>query len=171
MIKFNESNAESICVTDINPKTVLNIEHNIKLNEEKNPSFNPSRNRVKAQTINWDDVSTWPKKKVDYILGSDLIYQSSIVPLLTKVIRGLLSDHGSFFYVAPEGGRDGLEQFINEMKSESKGSDSFFVEVIEKIAPPEYVTNPLKSQDEEDCFLHFHELASTTYILYEFKRN
>lgn len=159
------SDAKSIYVTDIHPLTVQNIQYNIELNE-KSPSFNPSKNRVFGQTINWNDPSTWPTtEKVDYILGSDLIYQSDIVPYLSKVIRGLLSDEGSFFYVAPEGGRDGLLQFIEEMKN-----DGFFQRVHEQIAPQEYTINPLKSQDEEDCFLHFHELASATYILYEFVR-
>ena len=81
------------------------------------------------------------------------------------MIRGLLSEEGSFFYVAPEGGRDGLTHFIHEMKT-----DGFFPYVYETVAPPAYTMNPLKSQDEEDCFLHFHELASTTYVLYEFSR-
>ena len=45
-----------------------------------------------------------------------------------------------------------------------------FTCVKEEIAPDVYRTNPLQSGDEEDCFLHFHELASTVYVLYEFKR-
>ena len=44
--------------------------------------------------------------------------------------------------------------------------------VEEEIAPDVYIyrENPLKSGDEEDCFLHFHELASTVHVLYEFRR-
>lgn len=143
-----------------------NIEYNIQLNE-KSPSFNPNKNRVFAQSINWDDPTTWPESKVDYIIGSDLIYQSSIVPYLTKIVRGLLSDDGCFLYVAPEGGRDGLKQFIQQMKADNGG---FFASVSETIAPSDYTSNPLKSEDEEDCFLHFHELGSTTYVLHEFSR-
>jgi hypothetical protein len=109
---------------------------------------------------------------LDYVICSDCIYQKDIVPLLKKVVTELLKCNdpdtrdggGSFLYVAPDGGRDGLPEFITAMKSEG------FECVKEEVAPEEFRGNPLKSGDEEDCFLHFHELASTVYILYEFKR-
>ena len=40
-----------------------------------------------ASTIDWDDTTTWPKEKLDVVIGSDLIYQASIVPLLKKVVH------------------------------------------------------------------------------------
>jgi hypothetical protein len=122
-----------------------------------------------ASTIDWDDESTWPSSmssphEVDVVIGSDLIYQKSIVPLLKKVVLGLLRRNGgSFFYVAPDTGRDGLDQFLEEIQSEG------MTLVSKTAAPQEYYLNPLASQDDEECFLHFHELASSTYILYEFQ--
>lgn len=152
-----DSNASKVYVTDLNPTTVENLQHNVNLNFENNK-------RVVCSTIDWNDASTWPNEKVDYVIGSDLIYQESIVPLLKKVVLGLLKPMtGRFLYVAPDTGRDGLEAFIESMKKE----ECELVSV--KEAPEEYYTNPLSSGDEEDCFLHFNELASSTYMLYEFR--
>mmetsp|Transcript_20218 Transcript_20218/g.34440 ORF Transcript_20218/g.34440 Transcript_20218/m.34440 type:complete len:499 (+) Transcript_20218:76-1572(+) len=155
---------KSVLITDLNPQTIDNIRHNIELNQCNDVSTGSS--------IDWGDVSTWPSEKLDYVICSDCIYQKDIVPLLKKVVTGLLKCNdsdcgdggGSFLYVAPDGGRDGLPEFIAAMKSEG------FECVKEEIAPDEYRRNPLKSGDEEDCFLHFHELSSTVYVLYEFKR-
>ena len=116
-----------------------------------------------ASTIDWDDTTTWPKEKLDVVIGSDLIYQASIVPLLKKVVLGLLKpESGRFLYVAPDTGRDGLPHFIESMKS-----DGCKLVNVRK-APDEYYANPLSSGDDEDCFLHFNELAVSTYMLYEF---
>jgi len=71
------------------------------------------------------------------------------------VVTGLLDpQHGTFLYIAPEGGRDGLPEFIAATKVEG------FECVTEDTAEDGYRVNPLKSGDEEDCFLHFHELGS-----------
>jgi len=146
----------SVFITDLNPETIDNIRHNIELNNTTTTT---------ASSIDWGDESTYPSNKLDYVICSDCIYQKDIVPLLKKVVTGLLDpNHGTFLYVAPEGGRDGLPEFISAMKVEG------FECVKEEIAPDGYRCNPLKSGDEEDCFLHFHELASTVYVLYEFSR-
>jgi predicted nicotinamide N-methyase len=149
---------KSVWITDLNPDTIDNIRHNIELN-------GCSSNEVTASSIDWGDASTYPSKKLDYVICSDCIYQKDIAPLLHKVITGLLDpNHGVFLYVAPEGGRDGLPEFIAIMKSGG------FECVTEEVAPDLYRENPLTSEDEEDCFLHFHELGARVYILYEFQR-
>ena len=77
--------------------------------------------------------------------------------MLQKVIVGLIKPEGCFFYVCPEGGRDGLPEFIEVMST--KG-----FQLVEKTtAPEQYRQNPLSN------FLHFHELASTSYDLFEFR--
>ena len=60
--------------------------------EEKDSSSQAdfSTERVHASAIDWDDESTWPNEKLDIVIGSDLIYQSTIVPLLHKAVQGLL---------------------------------------------------------------------------------
>lgn len=159
----HNSKAKSVLITDLNPLTVKNVEYNIDLNKDRVESPGDWCERVTAATINWDDESTWPREKVDYIVCSDCIYQASIVPMLQKVIVGLLKPEGCFFYVCPEGGRDGLPEFIQIMSTQG-------FQLVEKTtAPEQYRHNPLSSGDEEDCFLHFHELASTRYDLFEFR--
>ena len=98
----------SVIITDLNPETIDNIRHNIKLN---------STTTTTAASIDWGDESTYPSNKLDYVICSDCIYQKDIVPLLKKVVTGLLDpSHGTFLYVAPDGGRDGLPEFISAMK-------------------------------------------------------
>lgn len=157
---------KSVTMTDLNPVTINNAQYNIELNR-LNESGDCS---VTATSIDWGDETTYPMSshggKFDYVICSDCIYQRDIVDLLKKVVTGLLNpDNGTFLYVAPESGRDGLDEFIETMKS-----DSNFECMSEVIAPDSYRTNPLTSGDDEDCFLHFHELASKVYILYEFRR-
>ena len=101
---------------------------------------------------------------VDTIIGSDLIYSKSIVPLLKKVILGLLRTDGAFYYVAPDTGRDGLDQFVEEIQQEG------FDQVSKTVAPKHFHDNPLASKDEEECFLHFTDLTSWTYLMYEFRK-
>ena len=150
---------KSVWITDLNPETVDNIRYNVELNGSSSSS------EIIASSIDWCDESTYPPIKLDYVICSDCIYQKDIAPLLNKVVTGLLDpNNGVFLYVGPEGGRDGLPEFIAIMKSGG------FECVKEEIAPDRFRDNPLKSEDEEDCFLHFHELASTVYILYEFRR-
>jgi predicted nicotinamide N-methyase len=150
----NKANEETtIYVTDFNKETVANLDYNLKLNNCAN---------AQALEMNWQDQTTWPPHKMDVVIGSDLIYQVDMVPLLLQTIKGLLTDKGRFLYVAPETGRQGQEVFFQAMK------ESFEL-VSEETAPKEYTSNPLANQDEEECFLHFHELDSFTYRLYEFQ--
>ena len=152
------SDAAQVILTDLNPTTVANLRTNVELND-----FGPTV--VTAAIIDWDDVSTYPVEKMDIVIGSDLIYQKSIVPYLKKVVLGLLKEgQGRFLYVAPDTGRDGLPEFIESMKR-----DGFQLES-QQVAPREYHSNPLTNGDDEECYVHFHELASSTYILYEFAR-
>lgn len=150
---------KSVWITDLNPETIDNIRYNVELNGSN------MNTKITANSIDWGDESTYPPIKLDYVICSDCIYQKNIAPLLNKVVTGLLDQYtGVFLYVAPEDGRDGLPEFIAIMKSGG------FECVKEERAPDRFRENPLKSEDEEDCFLHFHELASTVYILYEFRK-
>jgi Lysine methyltransferase len=115
-----------------------------------------------AMIMNWQDSSTWPKEPIDYVIGSDLIYQSDMVPLLVQTITSLLKKHGgTFLYCAPETqGRQGHDEFMLRM------TDKFTC--MEQSAPASYLSNPLESQDDDLCYLHFHELQSSSFKLYEF---
>lgn len=161
------SDASVVYVTDYNPATMDNLKYNIDVNANRPCTKSRAGDwleRVKALSIDWADESTWPKEKMDYVIGSDLIYQKSIVPLLKNVLTGLIKDDGRFLYTCPSDGRDGLDEFIATMKKEG------FHCISEEIAPDLYRSNPLKNGDAEDAFLHFYELPVTEYKLYEFKR-
>jgi hypothetical protein len=157
------SNPKSVYVTDFNPATIRNIHHNININAAK-ATYDDWEQRVKASSIDWGDESTWPEEKIDFVIGSDLIYQKSIVPLLKKVVTGLIKDDGSFLYVCPSDGRDGLSEFIETMKNDG------FKCISEEVAPDLYRSNPLSNGDSSEAFLHFYELPVTEYKLYEFKK-
>ena len=162
------SDAKSVYVTDFNPATVQNLKYNVDINAKRSATQSNAGEwleRVNALSIDWDNESTWPEDKMDFIIGSDLIYQKSIVPLLKKVVAGLLRPDGRFLYTCPSDGRDGLVEFIDTMKKEG------FRCLSEEVAPDQYRSNPLSSGDEEDAFLHFYELPVTEYKLYEFRLN
>ncbi|KAL7529494.1 hypothetical protein ACHAWF_003000 [Thalassiosira exigua] len=167
----------SVIVTDLNPETVENIRHNVALNrlsrEEGDAEGGAGRAthgeadrgvRVEAASIDWTDASTYPPEPLDYVVCSDCVYQKSVVPLLKNVVSALLKPNGTFLYVAPATGRDGLPEFVEAMSADE------FERVRAEAAPESYRANPLRSGDEEDCFLHFHQLASEEYVLYEFRR-
>jgi len=147
------SRPRKIYMTDLNPLTVENLQHNIELNEVQD--------FVRSSCMDWSNKSTWPEEKVDYVIGSDLIYIKSLVPLLTSVIFGTVKPGGKFLYVCPVSGRDGLDAFVESMKSQCPGW-------VEKQAPQDYHANPLTNDDDDECFLHFQELSSLTFMLYEF---
>lgn len=151
-VAFSDPPPKQVYVTDLNPKTVENLVHNISLNGLDNTT---------AIKMDWCDKSTWPEEKLDFVLGSDLIYQKSLVPLLVDVVLGLLKPNGKFYYVAPDSGRDGLVEFIDRMKEVCSDWKM-------QIAPQELLLNPLTNGDDEACFLFFSELSSLTYCLHEF---
>lgn len=158
-----------VYITDLNRATMKNLQFNIELNGNRCPgrSVEEWTSSVLAKTMDWSDEKTWPtgEDDVDYVIGSDLIYHKEIVPLLTQTVKGLLgkkSGPKSFLYVAPDSGRDGLPEFIKGMKKEG------FRCVKNILSPDDFLKNPLSNGDEDECFLHFGELRSSTYILYEF---
>jgi hypothetical protein len=146
--------ANYVYATDFNPTVVQNLQHNIRLNNISNAT---------AISMNWQDPSTFPNdddRRVNVIIGSDLIYQSDMVPMLLNVLQTLRPQR--FLYAAPVTGRQGHDAFIVAM---ARIMDT----VCERDAPHEYIANPLQSQDDEECFLHFNELQTTKFKLYDFR--
>jgi predicted nicotinamide N-methyase len=97
----SSSRPRLIHVTDLNPQTVENLQFNVDLNHVQD--------FVEANRMDWGDKSTWPEERVDFVIGSDLVYVKSLVPLLTSVIFETVKPGGKFLYVCPDTGRDGLE--------------------------------------------------------------
>jgi len=144
-------------ITDLNTDALENTAFNIGLLSEK------AQARTKAYKMDWADEATWPKEKVDVLVGADLVYTPEIVPLLQKAMDGVIKDGGSFYYVAPEDGRAGLKEFITAVKENWEC-------VQETPAPKEYVANPLASKDDDLMILHFNELFEKKMMLYHFKK-
>ena len=119
--------------------------------------------------MDWEDVSSYPPTPVDIVIGSDLVYQKSIAPLLTDVIGRLLRPGGRFLHVAPDTGRDGLPEFLQGLEGGGLGLEK----KVDIAAKQEYSDNPFQSQSFEDFMLHFHELATgeVCYRLYEFVKS
>jgi predicted nicotinamide N-methyase len=138
----------TVTATDFNPRTVANCETNIELNQLVNCT---------AMELNWKHCHDL--EPVSTLIGSDLVYQSDMVPLLVQTIQRLLLPGGRFLYVAPVTGRKGHKEFLDQMMQH-------FTYVV-KPAPEEYSVNPLASQDDDECFLLFNELK-LPHNLYEF---
>jgi predicted nicotinamide N-methyase len=144
------------------------------------PQLQPTQSSPSPTASQNDDSA----QLFDVVLGSDLIYQASTAPMLRNVIAGLLRRGGTFYYVAPSTtGRDGLLEFIESLQQDdlpetmANGDDKDsgnqaahggFQLVAATEAPKHYHDNPLCSQDDDDFFLHFHEMTSSQYTLYEF---
>jgi predicted nicotinamide N-methyase len=147
-----------VYLTDFNSRTVENLRFNAQLNQDQTTA-------VDVRYMNWQDPATWPDERLDFCIGSDLIYQSDMVPLLVQTVAGLLKkdENSRFLYVAPDTGRKGQEGLVAALEQAGLELDT------EREAPAAYSANPLYSQDEEECFLHFNELSSMRFKLYEFR--
>jgi uncharacterized protein len=197
--------ASRVYLTDFNPVSVDNGRFNIALNETSAPWNDTlttnSTVSVQAAVMNWQDKSTWPEPLqqvqkeshsqqhhggggVDLLLGSDLMYQDDMVPLLLQTVLALRPRR--FLYVA-HSRRAGHAAFLaalhdsgwfdNDNGSTTTGNGGGGPH--HHVPPPHYRTNPLASQDDEECFVHFHELVSNNsdmdddghgFVLYDFVR-
>jgi predicted nicotinamide N-methyase len=154
----NATATPTIYATDFNPRTVDNLRHNVTLNEG-------AVGRVQALEMNWRDPSTWPKVPggMEVLVGSDLIYQSDMVPVLLQTVTSLLADDGVFFYVAPATGRQGQAALMEGLAAAG------FRQQVHPLDSA-YKANPLASGDDDECFVHFHELPTAEWKLYQFSR-
>lgn len=125
-----------------------------------------------VRNVNWLNTETFPPEKADVILGSDLVYDSGILAILSTAVDALLNTGGSFLYVAPDDGRDGMDELVNAL--EQKGLHC----VNKKSCEEEVYANPLAKHsrvgpctgeednnsnvDEDlgdDFVLHFYDMA------------
>ncbi|CAM9133122.1 unnamed protein product, partial [Phaeothamnion confervicola] len=154
-----------LVLTDLNPETVANLAHNVELNRRR---FHAAGGRhVFVATLDWGDTSTWPVQRsgegFDFVIGCDLIYHKPAAPLLANAIAGMCRRGGTFLYVAPDTGRDGLPEFFAALALRG------FAALSAEQAPEHYKENPLLSGSEGDYLLYFNELQRP-HMLYEFRR-
>lgn len=145
----------TVYATDVNPQTVDNLQHNIKINA--------CGDAAKALALNWQEPPVELTGRVHHLIGSDLIYQSEMVELLISTVTVLLKRHkdARFWYVAPTMPRQGHDDLVEQMQRHFRMQSHK--------APKSYSNNPLADKDDDVCFLHFQELATTAFDLHEFE--
>ena len=67
---------------------------------------------VNVSKINWTDPSTFPTEPIDVIIGSELVYDKDILPILVPVIQCLLVEGGQMLYCCPDTDRAGMPEFV-----------------------------------------------------------
>jgi predicted nicotinamide N-methyase len=125
---------KSVYITDIHDPTLQNAIYNTHLNaiqtsvENNNGSTQvDTRSNVAflgpdasvktvVQNVSWTDPSTYPEEKAHVLLGSDLVYDASILAVLCPAVHAILQDGGTFLYVAPDDGRDGMAGLITALQ-------------------------------------------------------
>lgn len=100
--------AKRVFITDIHTATLTNAEYNVTLNQLDD--------KVTVSKVNWKDASTFPELRADVLIGSDLVYDKQILTLLVATVQAMLSPEGSFLYIAPNTGRDGMVDLISSLK-------------------------------------------------------
>lgn len=102
-------------ITDIHEPTIANSLFNAKLNATANPhaetsaavaaeddgvveylhpaseSSPASSTAVRVLNVNWKDASTFPAERADVLLGSDLVYDSSILAILVPAVDRMMT--------------------------------------------------------------------------------
>ena len=155
------TNASSVLLTDLFPHTVKNMQDNIAMNSI---AIGESGVAVRALSLDWCNTDQWPKKKMDVLIGSDLVYSKTMVMSLVSVIIGLLGKNGLFYYAASTTERDGMLEFVKLM-----GSSGFKLE-LETLAPKEYHSNPLHQATQTKCDRHFDGLNTKKFMLYKWRK-
>ena len=111
--------AAEISLTDLSPRTLENLRHNVALNSAADSAATaaPGWRMPSVRSIAWGDRSTWPAAgSVDLIIGSDLIYDDTtptiISPLLAHALRPGV---GEFIHAHPARGRVGPQDLAAEL--------------------------------------------------------
>ena len=147
--------AAQTVITDLAPRTIENLQHNLTLNGLHEP-------RTRAAVLDWRHASTWPEAH-DVLIGADLVYADEAVAPLLRVVQALVTPQGCFLYVAPETNRQGEAEFL-------KGLCAAGFECQVSAVPTSYLANILQGRDAEEFDLLFGELKQRTYSLYCFSR-
>jgi predicted nicotinamide N-methyase len=141
----------NVALTDWNDQALQQCAYNIQLNNLTNAS---------VAKLNWQDPPD-NHTRVDLLIGSDLIYQNEMAVYLHQTIKRLLQADGVFVYVTPPTSRQGRDKF-DELMQQDFDRQQFPLE-------PYHTANPLVSQDDDLCFLHFNELNMVDYQLFQYK--
>eukprot|EP00736_Rhodelphis_marinus_P008758 Rmarinus@m.25300 len=153
------SECSRVVLTDIFEENMENMKFNVKKNS--------LQSKVEVHRLDWHDKSTWlGPGSFDFVIGSDLVYDTELSPPLLDVIVFHLRRGGRFVYVTTDkaNNRAGLDEFLAAVDAHEglcKVEHSTF------LAPASYKTNPLLDQSDSLADLHFGEL-SLEFGVYEY---
>ncbi len=163
----------TVYATDLNPTTLRNLQHNVTTNHVDaltcvvsldwneliessdddvvwpwmmRPSTNVDLSPENEQNVTSDATNNG----IDVLIGSDLVYQKEVVPILLETIHKLRPK--KFYYGAAGTNRDGHDLFIQSLQTKMTLVSSCPAPTIYR------TTNPLHNQDDDECFIHFQDL-------------
>ena len=117
--------------------------------------------------LDWLNEATFPQEwigQTDVLIGSDLVYDKTLVqPLVNACGRLSKPQTGVFYYVTANTDRAGMDDFIKAMKE-------FFVLESRTTPPPEFLKNPLGDEKLELFELHLSELRDVKHTMLKFRR-
>ncbi|KAL1507624.1 hypothetical protein AB1Y20_007243 [Prymnesium parvum] len=148
--------AARVLLTDLAPKAMDNLAHNIHLNALSPPN-------ATAAVLDWREATTWPSAH-DVVIGADLVYADQAVSPLLRVVQHLVAPNGCFLYVCPETNRQGEVEFLKGLCT-----NGFDCQV--SAVPNTFLRNVLQDRSDEEFSLLFGELKERTYSLYCFSRS
>eukprot|EP00511_Aplanochytrium_stocchinoi_P009197 CAMPEP_0204862958 /NCGR_PEP_ID=MMETSP1348-20121228/2955_1 /ASSEMBLY_ACC=CAM_ASM_000700 /TAXON_ID=215587 /ORGANISM="Aplanochytrium stocchinoi, Strain GSBS06" /LENGTH=424 /DNA_ID=CAMNT_0052013149 /DNA_START=6 /DNA_END=1280 /DNA_ORIENTATION=+ len=159
------TDASRIVITDLMSKTFENLQYNVDKNLQRSSSKRP----IDVHALDWCDEASWPSSicngHTQILIGSDLVYSLDLVaPLINTILNLLDKKGGTFLYVTMDTSRAGFKEFC-------EGLQQAGLSMSKKIAPKEFLLNPLKSQDKVAFDLHFGEIHERTFHMYTFVRN
>jgi len=142
----------------------VDVDNNIDADDTKGTIGDGSGTRVEVRTVDWCDPSTYQTSSANdttnqndndndnddtnYIIGADLVYSASSVPVFVNTIDLMLQKQqqplsntnnnnsnnnnnnnigggGRFIYVCPSGGRDGLDELLIAMNE--RGFEKYWI--------------------------------------------
>lgn len=119
-----------------------------------------AKRTIQVEALDWAEETL--VGQYDILLGSDLVYHNSIVPILARTIDRVLKPDGVFYHVASDQ-RSSLDEFKTAMTELG-----FICQVY--LVPESYKGNPLVDESAQLFDIHFNEMEDT-YFRYTFRRS
>ncbi|KAI4838539.1 methyltransferase [Plasmodium brasilianum] len=137
---IDSSSPNKLLISDVNDFTLRNISYNVDINAPLLNEVDPNwKSKIKVCNIDWTNEDTYVRENnkilmYDFIIGSDLIYDKTMVPSLVYLLNKTLKKQGIFFYVCKKN-RDGIKSFLDELQNNNFKLNFF-------TPPNSYFTNP-----------------------------
>jgi hypothetical protein len=86
-----QSEVECTANKVLNNDSNNNSTNECKADENHTNTSNNNETSVSISNLNWKDLSTYPKEKIDIIIGADLVYDENILEIFVYAVNNLLS--------------------------------------------------------------------------------